>query len=426
MNLHPALLPLRQQLHRLQRRWWWNQFLEGSGWLGVAGLLVGLGLGSSPGLWVGLLLAMGLWAWVLWRKRPSLQQLAVLADQKLQLDERLSTSLEQVTPGANGMQLLLLHDTLLRLDRLDWRGVVYAPFPRGMATLALLGVAAWLAVMVPTTPPDRFATTNPTTLQTLRRLVAASATQANRTANPQWQALAQQASRALQQAENSTDPLPAASLSSLSRQLEQALTAQSSRKAANPSSPDPATALPRPNGASPVQSLQQLLDRLENSQKQAKNLRPDRPSPSQNPTADPSSDCHDGDCLDPSLVARIKAEEAALERRKSNLPQANAAGGSGERAGRSGSSGPRSTPSKIAPLASSQPLNLKNIPAQPTQRITTGGVPQPATATPTQTASSARPARISATAEPALPAEASLAPEQRMAAGQYFVRPEVP
>ena len=425
MNLHPALLPLKRQLQRLQRRWWWNHLLEGSGWIGVAGLLVGLGLGSSPGLWAGLLVAISLWAWGLWWQKPHLQQLAVLADQKLQLDERLSTALEQVTPAAHGMQRLLLHDTLRRLDGLDWSRVVFAPFPRSIATLAALGLAAWLPVLVLKTTSDGLAATNPATLQTLRRLVQASAALANQTASPQWQALAQQASRTLQQAQAASEPVPAAALATLSRQLEQAL-------AANPTSATPTSDSPSspPSGTkleqSPVQSLQRLVDRLEAQQAQA-SLAQSKPfSQKQNPGGTASSDCHDGDCLDPSLVARIKAEEAALERRKANLPQANAAGGSGERAGRSGSSQARSTPSKIGPLATGQPLNLRNIPARPTQRITTGGIPQPAS-TRSEGASST-PSRVvaSSSPEPALPAEATLSADQSSAVGEYFARPEVP
>jgi hypothetical protein len=426
MNLHPALLPLYHQLYRLQRRWWWNHFLEGGGWIGVAGLLVGLGLGSSPVLWAGLCLSIGLWAWGLWQYRPSLPHLAVLTDQRLRLDERLSTSLEQVTPAANGMHRLLLQDTLLRLDGLDWTRVVHTPFPRGVAALVVLGGAAWLLGLIPRATSDGLATTSPTTVQTLRRLVQASATQANRTASPQWQALAQQASRALQQAQDSTTPLPAASLSALNRQLEQALSTNPGSNTPTPPSATPTTPPPRPDRASQIQSLQQLVERLEESQKKASKLQADRSSSLQNPAGDPSSDCHDGDCLDPSLVARIKAEEAALERRKANLPQANSAGGSGERAGRSGSSGPRATPSKTAPLATGQPLNLKNIPARPTQRITAGGVPQPATTATKRATSLTQAALIRDTAEPALPAEASPSPEQRAAAGQYFLRPEVP
>lgn len=429
MNHHPALEPLRLQLRRLQWRWWWSLWLEGGSWLAVASWLASLAGVALSLLWIGLPVGLGLWGLWLWRTQPSPTQLAILADRRLSLDERLSTVLERVYAPAEGLQGMLLHDTLSRLKGLDWASVVSVSFPKGGLALSVVLATSALLAWLPITADFSASrpATNLQTIETLKRVVLATTTQANITASPQWQALAQQASKALQKAEASPNPLPAATLDSLSRQLEQVLAAEKAPSTLANRQPKatPTASRNRPSTDSPVSTLQAQVGKLESQQKARLDRQVNATRPNA-PAADTMTDCHDGDCLDPSLVARIKAEEAALQRRKANLPQANAAGGSGERAGRTGTSTASPAASKVTKLQVGKPLNLRNLPSRPSQRISTGGVPRPASSGSTVPGISSSVPTVHSTREPPLPPEGELSPEQQATVARYFTRTEGP
>ncbi|MCX7783241.1 MAG: hypothetical protein N2318_06300, partial [Meiothermus sp.] len=403
---------------RLQIR----RFVEGMSWglLGTAIVGVVLGLLRWIGLWFNLQITiMALWGFVgvwtvglllfLLRTVPSLSQMAQHADQRLLLNERLSTALEVVSKvprDAIHVQIYsaLIEDAAQRSKVLQPGALVQFGFPRALAYALGLGILAlglhWLPVLeAPNlsqtdalSPEEKAAT-----LAQLERVGDLIQKDAERGNDPYLEATARSIER-LKSDIQAGRLSPTALQQEIGRLTERiqrnynllnpsAGSAESTKahsdfgteiaKPVPSSQPDPQGLAPasleqtpqkRAVQFDPIQSLNQLARALEN---QTQNLSQPQAPKTPPQTQKQQTDCGGEVCGDQYAMARAQqARDAeAAARALINRPQGGAAGGFGDQAGKNpgGQSGARETP--LPPQPNAQQVKLPFQAPQSGRRI---------------------------------------------------------
>lgn len=421
---------LKQYLGASRMRLQIRRFVEGMGWglLGTAIVGVVLGLLRWVGLWSNSQITiMVLWGFVgvwtvglllfLLRTVPSLSQMAQQVDQRLVLNERLSTALEVASKAPRDaihaqIYSALVEDAAQRSKVLQPGALVRFGFPKTLAYALGLGLVAlglqWLPLLrVPTLPqaealsPEEKAAT----VAQLERVGELIQKDAERSNDPYLQATARSIERLKSdiQAGRLSTPMLQQEIGRLTERIQQnynlpSPSANSSEatnaqgqigtEIANPvqsSQPEPqglasanSEQTPQKQAAQfdPIQSLNQLAKELEN---QTQNL--SEPQAPQTPpqTQKQQTDCRGEACGDQYAVARAQqAKDAeAAARAQINRPQGGAAGGFGDQAGKDpgGQSGARGTP--LPPRPNSQQVKLPFQAPQSGRRIQIMAPPSP-------------------------------------------------
>lgn len=431
MNPHP-LAPLIYQLKSAQRRWRWRRVMGGvCGWLlliGLLGILNTLGWLERE-LVVGLV-AIGFLAATIRSlgRSPSVFELAQLAERRWPLHQRLSTAIEAAEQPRSSMLLdLLLQDAALHGKQVSARELIRLNLPRwGWLVPLAAGVWATLALVWPANLSPTAAAPAISEAKVLQRVAQAVQREATVRSDLHLQALAQKAQRLQRQASQSPPSRQLESqMSQLASQINQALGTlpnaldRSQQSTSNPATGSSGSAnqpLARQQALA-SQQLEDLAKRLELAQAQ----RISNPNPTDSPGTSESETCYEGDCLDAKTIERIAREEAAQRRIKAQGPQGDMAGGTSDRAGSQGSSGPASPSLKVA--NPQQNLNLGTKLATSGRRIELSAAPQTPSAVAVVLSRPVGGAFV-ATSESPAPSQAVLTPQAQAAVERFFSRQE--
>lgn len=397
--------------------------------LGVVAGVLGLGL-------VGVLL-------FLWRTAPALGRVAILAEQKLGLKERLSTSLEIAaappSPGYPPMHLALFKDTARFLRHLDpARAVPLAP-PRASPFVLGAVVVAVLAGLLPQPARQGLVASSPTpsaeqaqVVPALKRLILEVQQDAERTSDPYLRAEArnlEQLRSQLQQGKIGGEVLRRELNSSLARLGQSygiAPEGQAGSGSVNPAS-EPRSSDPQPSGASSAagsaraagRSLEQFAQAVQAQRQSAALKAPANPD-------ELSRECFfiEGyECLTSAQVAKLQEEFASAGARvQAKAPDGGTPGGSGDKGGQ-GAQAKLGGRQELQPRAAARQVVLpRHAPSSSQRRIQISA--------PTQLVRALEPSQGTAGAwrlgeeAPVPQGLQGLGPEARAAVGLYFARQE--
>lgn len=377
--LQPILRPLQQARMRLLLR----RGLEGGSrvLLVVLGLWVALRLWqvfsrSEPALlgWKALaaVLVLGFsgLAYSLWRRTPSLLQMARLTDQKLGLHERLSTVLELSPDSPHPLHQNLLREAIAIAPQIKPARVVPLTLPQNsrwllLAALVAAGLYLWApAEMTSQTAPAK---SGPLVSKSLKPLVEKVQQDAERTNDPYLQAEArnlEQLRAQIEQGKLSGKALEQELGSALERLgqsygLSPAGGAATQDKESSPGKGSGSNAATNPNqSSSSSEASAALQKRVQQLTQALQNQRPGATGQTNAAPKEASRECifiEGYECLTPDQLAKLQASlGSAGDRIRIQGPRGGTPGGSGDKAGKGAQ----------AKLGAKESLSLKSA-AQP-------------------------------------------------------------